>query len=129
MYGIHYNTGTIVEGPRNITYLPSQALLPIELTCNVTEGVVAWRVNGTQYTLGELSAGVLPEHNSTGTNILVNSPINNTQYICVSNTSMSSTQSDPAYFIFSGECSYIYICYTLTINLVMRRDSSYYTYM
>ena len=85
MYGIHYNTGTIVEGPQNVTYLPSQTPLPIELMCNVTEGVVSWSVNGVQYTLGELSTGALPGHNSTGTNILVNSPINNTHavYLCV----------------------------------------------
>ena len=101
-----YYTGTIVEGPQNVTYLPGQAALPIELTCSVTEGAaVSWSVNGTPYTLGEISTGVLPGHNSTGTNILVNSPRNNTQYICVSNnTGMGDTQSDPAYIIIPSEC-------------------------
>ena len=75
--------GTIVEGPQNVTYLPGQTPLPIELTCNVTEGVVSWRVNGRGYILSAISDGVLPGHNRTGINILVNSPVNNTEYICV----------------------------------------------
>ena len=96
--------GTIVEGPQNVIYLLGQTPLPIELTCITTEGTVSWRVNGTGYTLSAISAGVLPGHNRTGTNILVNNPVNNTEYICVSMTfGNSDTLSDPAYIIVPGE--------------------------
>ena len=76
--------------------------LPIELTCNVT-GVAAWRVNGTDYTLGSLTDGDLPGHSRTGINILINIPVNNTKYICESLTNDGGSLSDPAYVIIAGE--------------------------
>ena len=82
--------------------------LPIELTCNVT-GTGAWRVNGSSYTFGQLTHGDLPGHSSTGSNILVNGPVNNTEYICVSTTDDGDTISDPAYVIIAGE--YVHTCY------------------
>ena len=85
--------------------------LPIELTCSVT-GVATWRVDGSDYTLTRLTNGALPGHNRTGTNILVNSPVNNTEYICVSQTNDGETSSDPAYIIIAGErsCVNTYTC-------------------
>ena len=86
--------------------------LPIELTCNVT-GFPSWRVNGTAYTPTELTNGALPRHSRTGTNILVNSPMNNTEYICVSLTIDGDDISDPAYIIIAGEyvnIKYLYEC-------------------
>ena len=35
--------------------------------------------------------------------VLVNSPVNNTEYICVSSTNDGETSSDPAYIIIAGE--------------------------
>ena len=35
----------------------------------------------------------------TETSILVNSPVNNTEYICVSQTNDGDTSSDPSYII------------------------------
>ena len=105
----HNCTGAIIEGPSNVTYLPGVTPLPIELTCNVS-GTAAWRVNGTNYFLGELTNGDLPGHNRTGKNILVNSPVNNTEYICVS-ADGSVTRSDPAYVIIASESNeYLYDC-------------------
>ena len=75
-----YCTGIVIEGPRNVTYLPSITPLPIELTCNVT-GVIVWEVNGTTYRRDQLDNGDLPGHNRTGSNILVNIPVNNTEYM------------------------------------------------
>ena len=72
------------------------------MTCNVI-GVATWRVNDTAYTLTELTNGALQGHNRTGTNILVNSPVNNTEYICVSQTNDRENSSDPAYVIIAGE--------------------------
>ena len=94
--------GSITEGPSNVTYLPGLTPLPIELSCNVT-GVATWRVNGTSYALSSLINGALLGHSATGTNILVNSPVNNTEYICVSLTIDGETNSDPAYIIIAGE--------------------------
>ena len=98
----YYNIGNVIEGPSNVTYLPGVTSLPIELTCDVT-GSTVWRVNGLSYTLGQLTHGELPGHSSRGSNILVNSPVNNTEYICVSNTNDGETSSDPAYVIIAGE--------------------------
>ena len=95
------HAGTIIEGPSDVTYLPGLTPLPIELTCNVT-GVASWRVNGTDYLLSSLTNGALPGHNRTGTNILVNSPVNNTEYICVSQTNDGDFISDPSYIIIAG---------------------------
>ena len=103
-------TGTIIQGPSNVTYLPGLTPLPIELTCNVTR-LAAWRINGITYLLPDITNGVLPGHSRTGTNILVNSPVNNTEYICVSVTIDREIRSDPAYVIIAGE--YVYTCYLL----------------
>ena len=97
-----YYIGTVIEGPSNITYVPGLTPLPIELTCSVT-GVASWEVNSTAYRLDELDDGDLPGHNRTGVNILVDSPVNNTEYICVSQTNDGSILSDPAYIIIAGE--------------------------
>ena len=98
------HTGTIIESPNNVTYLPGLTPLPIELMCNIT-GVPLWRVNDTTYTLGDLTNGALSGHSRTGTNILVNSPVNNTEYICVSQTIDGDSISDPAYIIIASEHS------------------------
>ena len=82
------------------------ALPPIKLTCNAS-GESLWRVNGTDYTNTQLINGVLLEHNyiSNGTGILVNSPVNNTEYICVSHPNSSIVIiSDPVYIIIAGKC-------------------------
>ena len=95
------HAGIIIEGPNDVTYLPGLTPLPIELTCNVT-GVASWRVNGTDYLLSSLNNGALPGHSRTGANILVNSPLNNTEYICVSLTNDGVVSSDPSYIIIAG---------------------------
>ena len=94
----------VIEGPSNVTYIPGLTPLPIELICNVT-GIPAWRVNGTTYALTELTNGELPGHSRAVTNILINSPVNNTEYICVSQINDDEMTSDPAYIIIVGECN------------------------
>ena len=93
---------TVIEGPNNVTYVPGFTQLPIELTCNVT-GFPSWSINGIVYTLNSLRNGALPGHNTTGTNILIDSPVNNTEYVCVSNTIDGGVSSDPAYVTIAGE--------------------------
>ena len=82
------------------------ALPHIKLTCNAS-GESLWRVNGTDYTNTELINETLPEHNytSNGTGILVNNPVNNTEYICVSTSNGNIVIiSDPVYIIIAGKC-------------------------
>ena len=98
----HNCTGNVIEGPSNVTYFAGLTPLPIQLTCNVT-GEVLWRVNGAIYTRDQLTNGTLPGHSSTETSILVNNPVNNTQYICVSASNGNLTFSDPAYITIAGE--------------------------
>ena len=114
------NTGTVIEGPSNVTYLPGLTPLPIELTCNVT-GFPLWRVNGTTYTLTDLTSGALPGHSRTGTNILVNSPMNNTEYVCISQTNNGDDNSDPAYIIIAGEQSHVnaYMCLYIIYSFII----------
>ena len=78
--------------------------LPIELTCSTSGVVSAWRVNGRVYTIGDVTNGELPEHTRTGKSILINSPVNNTEYICVSvNVDGNEINSDPVHIFFAGE--------------------------
>ena len=100
-------TGNIIEGPSNVTYLPGLTSLPIELTCNIT-GVAAWRIDNVTYTLTQLTNGVPQGHSRIGTNVLVNSPVNNTEYICLSTTNDGEIRSDPAYIIIAGEHMHTY---------------------
>jgi len=95
---VHNCTGTVIEGPTNITYIPGVTPLPIELTCSVT-GVAAWIVDNVTYVSGQN----IPGHSRTGTNILINSPVNNTEYICISTTNNGSFDSDPAYITIASE--------------------------
>ena len=111
--------GTIIEGPSNVTYLPGVTPLPIELTCNVT-GSTLWRVNGSDYTVTRLANGELPGHNRTGTNILVNSPVNNTEYVCVSMVNDVETISEPAYVIIAGECNKYIFSNPIVMNSMIR---------
>ena len=65
-----------------------------------------WRINKKLYFIYFISNGILPGHNSSGTTILVNSPVNNTEYICVSpsnNPALNDVSSDPAYIVIAGE--------------------------
>ena len=85
-----------------MTYLPGLTPLPIKLTCNVTK-LTLWRVNGSNYFPDDFTSGLIPGHNATRTNILVNSPVNNTEYICVLIYFSTITMSDPAYITIAGE--------------------------
>ena len=71
-----------------------------------------WRVNLTSFILADLANGALPGHNVTGTNILINIPVNNTEYVCVSLIDGGESSNDlPYYIIVAGE--YVYLCYVL----------------
>ena len=77
-------------------------------------------INGTTFTLNELARGELPGHTRDGTNIVIETPVNNTQYVCESLISTNhSIQSEAAFVYIAGElsigserhvCMCIYIC-------------------
>lgn len=96
-------TGIIIEGPSNVTYLPGVTPLPIELTCNITGVVSLWSINGTVFTPDRLP----PEHRINGFNILVDTPFNNTEYICVSVMGGDQIMSAPAYIIIAGKNAHV----------------------
>jgi len=101
-FSIYTYVGAIIEGPKNTTYFPGQG--SIVLKCNVTAGVPIWMVNGSAYTLRELSQGELVGHNRTGANIIIESPVNNTKYICESLISTDRIiQSNTAVVYIAGE--------------------------
>ena len=81
-------------------YFPGQG--NIELKCNVT-GIPLWMVNGTTFKLSELSDGELPGHNRTGANIIIESPVNNTKYVCESLFLDHTIQSEAAFVYIAGE--------------------------
>ena len=91
----------IIEGPQTVIYFPGQG--PIELVCNATEGLILWEVNGVRFLLFELRDGDLPNHSVNGTNIVINIPVNNTEYICIIPTTIDNLiRSDPAFVYVAG---------------------------
>ena len=100
--------GIIIEGPSTVIYFPGQTMLPIELMCNVT-GFKTWvvTINGTEdeFTLNGLAVGQLAGHGiNADDNILINVPMNNSRYICVSNVASQRTLlSDPAFLYIAGK--------------------------
>ena len=122
--------GIVNEGPSNVIYFPGRTPLPIELICNVT-GFPSWSVtvNGTmdEYTLNSLFRGELNGHNASGNNILINVPVNNSEYVCISNVGTTAISSNPAFIYVAGKfltsfmyrmCKYVYM-HTFVLNLTM----------
>ena len=62
-------------------------------------------MNGTRYTLEELSDGNLNGHSANGTNITVSVPVNDTKYVCIIPTTPPNPVilSDPAFLYIAGE--------------------------
>ena len=100
-------TGVVIEGPSNVTYFPGITPLPIEMTCNISTGTEKlWTINNSYWLYNELYEGRLPGHSLSETdNILINSPVNNTKYTCVSYAYEEEYEyfSYPGYVIVAGE--------------------------
>ena len=101
---------TATDGSNAVIYFPGQG--PIELACNA-EGPVAgatlWSVNGTRYLLHFLINGGLQNHNVSGTSIVINAPVNNTEYICGIVTSDLIMLGDSIFVYLAGEYTYYHI--------------------
>ena len=108
-YTYMYIAGNIIEGPSNVTYIPGRTPLPIVQICNVT-GFPGWRINGTLRSAVEFLAGIVYGHNISGANILINVPMNDTEYVCTSNAvGVPAVVSPPAFLYIAGEYVYAHI--------------------
>ena len=59
-------------------------------------------MNGTFFTLSSLRNGNLQNHNVTGTSIVINVPVNNTEYSCAKATADSEIFSDSIFVYIAG---------------------------
>ena len=105
--------GAIVEGPSDVIYFPNQG--PVEVTCTISQGSTGWRLNGDRiYTLTEIRNGSLTGHSLNGSNLVINTPINNTEYNCLSIRDDGNVISDPAFLYIAGRLSQ---CFSHVIHM------------
>ena len=95
-------------------------MLPIEMICNVT-GFLTWDVtiNGSkhEFTPNALATGLLVGHGiNADDNILINVPVNNSRYVCISNEGQVATLSDPAFLYIAGKYN-LHTCIISCLNL------------
>ena len=72
--------------------------------CNASIGTTLWIVNDTQYTLSQLRNGNLTGHSAAidGTDIIINTPTNNTRYVCVASSNLNDAVSETAFVYIAG---------------------------
>jgi len=99
--------GVVVNGPDDVIYFPGQGL--IELSCNVSSGSTVWLVNGTTYLLAQLQMGMPANHSRNGTSIVIEVPVNATEYVCASLINDDLIKSTPAFIYIAGECILLYL--------------------
>ena len=94
--------GAAIQGPSIVIYFPGQET--IQLACSITQGSTGWSVNGQPaVSLTGIDANGIPGHSRNGTNLVINTPVNNTEYACVSIRDDRDVFSDPAYLYIAGE--------------------------
>ena len=101
---------TATDGSNAVIYFPGQG--PIELACNAgrpAAGATLWSVNGIIYLPNSLRDGELQNHNVSGTSIVINAPVNNTEYICGIVTSDLIMLGDSIFVYLAGEYTYYHI--------------------
>ena len=82
---IHIFVGTMFQEPGDVIYHPGVTTLPIELTCDL-RAAAGWSINGDVYFIVQLESGIVPDHNVSGGIILINNPLNNSEYFCSDGT-------------------------------------------
>ena len=78
------------------------------MICDASQNTTTlWMVNGTRYTLTQLRNGNLTGHSaSDGTDIIINTPTNNTRYVCVASSNADDVLSDTAFVYIAGRNVY-----------------------
>ena len=102
---LFFYVDVIIDGPDDVIYFPGQG--SIELTCTVSSGVHVpiWIINGLFVTLHQLEDGQIPFHNRNGTNIIIEVPVNGTEYACALVIDGGEIiRSEPAFIYIAGEC-------------------------
>jgi len=93
-----------VKGPEDTIYFPGQND-SVMFECQVSEDFsLSWIVNGTEYSLSNISNGDLNGHTINGTSITVTTPYNGTSYTCVAFSDSNKTHSGTAYLYIAGKC-------------------------
>ena len=119
-----HTAGTINQGPSNVTFISGRTSLPIVLTCNVT-GFASWIVNGTPYFTSQLLAGLVDGHSANEADIVINIPMNDTEYICVSNTQSAAVNSSSAFLYIAGKFVHCLTLYTYVCTHVRLKRACY----
>ena len=92
---------TVIEGPPIVIFRPNET--PVVLMCNISGAITAWRVNNSTATLPGDVPNAFPGHTVNGGNLMINTPTNNTKYICVSvESNGTTTNSDPVLLYMAG---------------------------
>ena len=113
---LHYNNITllplisigvpVIQAPAEIIYRPNDN--PVELRCTITGGgSTGWQINGDHvFTVSTIRGGRLDNHTVTAneTNLIVQIPTNNTEYVCVSIRDAGNLFSSPVYLYIAGMC-------------------------
>ena len=68
-------------------------------------------MNGTIRSIGDLRAGIPEGHNLSGANIVINLPMNDTEYVCISSVlDTDDVTSPPAFLYIAGEYDHSTMC-------------------
>ena len=110
--------GIILTSPRNFTFVPGITPSPIQLTCDVTP-VAVWVVNNNTVLLNRL--GTIG-HGVNGTNIVINNPMNNSEYLCSDGTN----DGEPYHIFVAGKYMSVYQCISHTYLCMYTRIISAY---
>ena len=93
----------IINGSGVFIYIPGEG--PVEINCTAEgEDSIIWIVNGTTFPIFNLINGALPNHGINGTNIVIDVPVNNTEYICAVFVMDLIITSDPVIIYIAGKC-------------------------
>lgn len=106
--------GVVINGPDTVIYFPGQGPIELECTqCNVSNGpIVTWFVDGQAHLLADIAGGMLANHDANGTNIIIEVPVNDTEYVCAAATSNTVTRSNPVYIYIAGKLNFKHYYYT-----------------
>ena len=108
------SVGAVIQGPSDIIYFPNEG--PIILNCTISDGSTGWSVNGAPaISLSAIRGGAIPGHNVSGTSLVINTPVNNTEYVCLSIRDEGDIPSEPAFLYIAGMFLSPYYAYTYVV--------------
>jgi len=96
---IYYVAGVVIQGPSIVIYFPGQS--PVQLACKTSAGIIGWSINDSlTITPGDINTR--KGHSLNGTKLVIDNPINNTKYVCISIRSTLNLRSDPVFLFVAG---------------------------